>query len=154
MDARRMRVSDSERERVAQFLRDQSLEGRLDHEELEERLGGAYRAKTAGELQDLIEDLPHRRVAPAPARRPAHARRRRNGPHPLAIAGMCLLGLLVLPTLAAGGLAVVFAVIAAVVIAVFVLGFLFGPFILIGMLISQAMKRRSRPPRHFTPNWH
>ena len=147
-----MRVSDSERERVAQFLREQALEGRLDHEELEERLGGAYRAKTAGELQDLIEDLPHRRVAAAPARRPA-ARRRRSGPHPLAIVGMVLLGLIVLPTLAAAGIGVVMAVVAALVIAVFVLGFLFGPFILIGLLISQAAKRRSRA-RHFTPNWH
>jgi Flp pilus assembly protein TadB len=154
MDARRMRVSDSERERVVQFLREQSLEGRLDHDELDERMGAAYRAKTANELHDLIEDLPHRRVAPAPVHRPASRRRRQNGPHPLAIAGMCLLALLVLPTLAAGGVAVVFAVLAAVMIAVFVLGFLFGPFILIGMLISQAIKRRSRPPRHFTPNWH
>lgn len=148
-----MRVSDSERERVAQFLREQALEGRLDHDELDERLGSAYGAKTAGELQDLIEDLPHRRVAAAPQRRPA-PRRRRNGPHPLAIAGMCLLALLVLPTLAAGGIAVVFAIVAAVAVAVFVLGFVFGPFILIGFLISQAAKRRTRPPRHFTPNWH
>jgi len=147
-----MRVSDNERERVALFLREQSLEGRLDHDELDERMGAAYRAKTAGELQDLIEDLPHRRVAPAPARRPA-PQRRRKGPHPLAIAGMCLLGLLVLPTLAAAGIGVVFAVVMALVVAVFVLGFLFGPFILIGVLISQAAKRRSRP-RHFTPNWH
>ena len=147
-----MRVSDNERERVALFLREQSLEGRLDHDELDERMGAAYRAKTAGELQDLIEDLPRRRVAPAPARRPA-PQRRRKGPHPLAIAGMCLLGLLVLPTLAAAGIGVVFAVVMALVVAVFVLGFLFGPFILIGVLISQAAKRRSRP-RHFTPNWH
>src|SRR5689334_23203566 len=118
MDARRMRVSDNERERVALFLREQSLEGRLDHDELDERMGAAYRAKTAGELQDLIEDLPHRRVAPAPARRPA-PQRRRKGPHPLAIAGMCLLGLLVLPTLAAAGIGVVFAVVMALVVAVF-----------------------------------
>ncbi len=148
-----MRVSDDERERVVQFLREQALVGRLDDEELEDRIGGAYHAKTAGELQDLIEDLPHRRVAAAPARRPAPQRRRQSGPHPLAIAGMCLLALLVLPTVAAAGIGVVFAVVLAVGIAVFVLGFLFGPFILIGMLISQAMKRRSRPPRHVTPNW-
>jgi hypothetical protein len=125
-----MRVSDSERERVAQFLREQSLEGRLDHEELED---------------------------PAPIHRPQPRRRRppHQGPHPLAIAGMVLLGLLVLPTLAAGGLAVVFAVLAAMIVAVFVLGFLFGPFILIGLLISQATRRRSRPrPRqHWSPNW-
>jgi hypothetical protein len=136
-----------------QFLREQSLVGRLDHEELEERIGAAYHAKTAGDLQELIEDLPHRRVAPAPTRRPAPQRRRRQGPHPLAIVGMCLLGLLVLPTVAAGGLAVALAVLAAVVITVFALGFVLGPFILIGLLISQAVKRRSRPQRHFTPNW-
>jgi hypothetical protein len=152
MDARRMRVSDNERERVVQFLREQSLEGRLDHEELEERLGSAYQAKTAGDLQDLIEDLPHRRVAPAPVRRPAPQRRRQNGPHPLAIVGMCLLALIALPTLAAAGIGFVFAVVAAIGIAVFVLGFLFGPLILIGFLISQAARRRTRP-RHFTPNW-
>ena len=50
-----MRVSDYERERVAQFLREQALEGRLDHEELEDRIGGAIHAKTAGDLQELIE---------------------------------------------------------------------------------------------------
>jgi hypothetical protein len=55
--------------------------------------------------------------------------------------------------LVAGGIAVVFAVVVAVAVAVFALGFLFGPIILIGFLISQATKRRSRP-RHFTPNWH
>ncbi len=147
-----MRVSDNERERVVAFLREQALVGRLDDEELEDRIGGAYQAKTAGELQDLIEDLPHRRVAAAPPRRPAPQRRRRSGPHPLAIAGLCLLGLLVMPALAAGGIAVVFAVIAAVLVAVFVLGFVFGPFILVGLLISQAARRRTRP-RNWTPNW-
>jgi hypothetical protein len=148
MNARQMRVSDAERERVATFLREQALEGRLDHEELEERLGGAYRAKTAGELEDLIEDLPHRRVpAAAPRRAPA----RRQGPPLVLVAGLMLLGLLAVPTLAAGGVAIAVALAMAIAIAVFVLGFAFGPFILIGFLIAQAARRRR--PRHWSPHY-
>jgi uncharacterized protein DUF1707 len=151
MDARRMRVSDAERERVAQFLREQALEGRLDHDELDERLGGAYRAKVAGELEDLIEDLPHRRVPVRPAqRRPAPRQQR---PPIAAIVVLGLLALLIVPTLAAGGIAVAMALIAVIVGSVFVLGFVFGPFILIGVLISHAVRRRRTPPRRWTPHY-
>jgi hypothetical protein len=148
MHARQMRVSDAERERVATFLRDQALEGRLDHDELDERVGVAYRAKTAGELEDLIEDLPHRRVPAAAARR---APARREGKPVLLVAGLILLGLLAVPTLAAGGVAVAVALAMAIAVAVFVLGFAFGPFILIGFLIVQAARRRK--PRHWSPRY-
>jgi hypothetical protein len=150
MNARQMRVSDSERERVAQFLRDQSLEGRLDHEELDERLGAAYRAKTAGELEDLIEDLPHRRVPARPAARQA-ASRRSGPPVPLLVLAV-VVGLFVLPAAAAGGVALVFALAAALMAAVFVLGFAFGPFILIGLIVSRAFRRRP-PGRHWSPRY-
>jgi Flp pilus assembly protein TadB len=146
-----MRVSDAERERVAQFLREQALEGRLDHDELDERLGSAYRAKLAGELEDLIEDLPHRRVPARPApRRPAQRGQR---PPIALVLGLGLLALLVVPTIAAGGLAVAVALVMAIFVAVFVLGFAFGPFILIGLLISQAVRRRRTPPRRWTPHY-
>jgi Domain of unknown function (DUF1707) len=151
MNARQMRVSDAERERVAAFLREQALEGRLDHEELEERLGGAYRAKTAGQLEDLIEDLPHRRVAAPVATRRPPARRAR--PNPLFLVTIAVLGVLVVPTLLASGVAVAMALVVAVVVLVFALSFVFGPFILLGLLIAQAV-RRNRRPRHWTPNWH
>jgi hypothetical protein len=152
MDARRMRVSDAERERVATFLRDQTLEGRLDHDELEERLGGAYRAKTAGELEDLIEDLPHRRV---PARPAQHRAVRRQHPPIAAILGLGLLAILTVPTLLAGGVAVAMALVMAIMVAVFVLGFAFGPFILIGMLIAQAARRRrgAHTHHHWSPRY-
>jgi hypothetical protein len=48
---RRMLASDAERERVAVVLRDAAAEGRLSSNELTERLGLAYRARTAGDLQ-------------------------------------------------------------------------------------------------------
>jgi hypothetical protein len=149
MHARDMRVSDSERERVAAFLRDQALEGRLDHEELEERLGGAYRAKTAGDLEDLIEDLPHRRV-PSAAR--AAPPRRREPPRALVGLGVVLVGLCAFPTLLAGGFAIVAALGIALVVTLFALGFVFGPFILIGLLIAQAVRRRGPRPRHWSPH--
>lgn len=53
-----MRASDSERERVAERLRDAVAEGRLDMEEFEERLDATYKARTHGELEPLVRDLP------------------------------------------------------------------------------------------------
>jgi hypothetical protein len=53
-----MRASDTERERVAERLRDAVAEGRLDMEEFEQRLDAAYKARTHGELEPLVRDLP------------------------------------------------------------------------------------------------
>jgi hypothetical protein len=54
----RLRVSDSDRHRVAELLRVAAGEGRLDLEELEQRLESAYAAKTFGDLVPLTSDLP------------------------------------------------------------------------------------------------
>nr|WP_190021047.1 DUF1707 domain-containing protein [Streptomyces hiroshimensis] len=53
-----MRASDAERERVAEALREAVAEGRLTMEEFEERLEAAYKARTHGELEPLVRDLP------------------------------------------------------------------------------------------------
>jgi hypothetical protein len=53
-----MRASDTDRERVAYTLRDQAGEGRLDPDELEQRLEATYTAKTLGDLDALVADLP------------------------------------------------------------------------------------------------
>ncbi len=53
-----LRASDDEREEVAERLRKAAIEGRLLAEELEERLGTALRARTHGELDALVADLP------------------------------------------------------------------------------------------------
>ena len=47
------------------FLREHALAGRLDSDELEERIGLAYAARYVGDLERLIRDLP-RRDDPAP----------------------------------------------------------------------------------------
>lgn len=53
-----MRASDGERDRVAELLRDAFAEGRLNTEEFDERLDSVYRARTRGDLEPLVQDLP------------------------------------------------------------------------------------------------
>ncbi|MFF8693468.1 DUF1707 domain-containing protein [Streptomyces sp. NPDC015144] len=53
-----MRASDAERERVAETLREAVAEGRLGMEEFDQRLEAAYTARTHGELEPLVRDLP------------------------------------------------------------------------------------------------
>jgi hypothetical protein len=66
-----LRASDAERESAVTLLREHETAGRLDVEELEQRVGAAYAARTHGELQALLADLP----GSLPARRSAPARR-------------------------------------------------------------------------------
>lgn len=56
--ALRRRVSDLEREEVADVLREAAGEGRLSYSELEDRLETLYAAKTYGELVEVASDLP------------------------------------------------------------------------------------------------
>jgi hypothetical protein len=53
-----MRTSEAERQRVADFLRDCCAEGRLDPEELEERLDRLFAGGTVADLRRLVADLP------------------------------------------------------------------------------------------------
>jgi Domain of unknown function (DUF1707) len=57
------RASDADREETAERLRNAALEGRLHGEEFEDRLGAALAARTYGELDPLIADLPGWRLA-------------------------------------------------------------------------------------------
>lgn len=54
----KLRVSDEERERAALEIRDHFAAGRLDDEELSDRLQAIYSAKTADELHTARADLP------------------------------------------------------------------------------------------------
>jgi hypothetical protein len=62
--ALRRRVSDLEREDVAEVLREAAGEGRLSYTELEDRLESVYGAKTYGELIEITSDLPNGLAAP------------------------------------------------------------------------------------------
>lgn len=66
-----MRVSDADRDQVAEVLRDATGQGRLSFDELEERLSLAYSAKTYADLDKVTHDLPGPGArAPAPAAEP------------------------------------------------------------------------------------
>jgi hypothetical protein len=138
-----LRASDAERERVVAFLREHALLGRLNDEELEERIGSAYSAVTVGDLERLIADLPRGRQ---PVARPHHAAARR-GVHPgLIAAGVLAIVLTGLP-FAALGIGV--AIIAVMLATVLALSFVLGPLILIALVIVAASKRRRHPPAHW-----
>jgi hypothetical protein len=53
-----MRASDADRERVLDSLRDHGAAGRLTTEELEERADRTLAARTFGELDAVLADLP------------------------------------------------------------------------------------------------
>jgi hypothetical protein len=54
----KIRASDDDRDRVVTLLREHHAAGRLTAEEFSERLDKAYAAKTLGELDELMADLP------------------------------------------------------------------------------------------------
>ena len=54
----RMRASDSDRERTASLLREHHAAGRLDAAEFNDRLDRAFEAKTMGDLDALLADMP------------------------------------------------------------------------------------------------
>ncbi len=66
MDTLDHRASDAERDATADRLRVAGGDGRLDPDELEQRLDAAYSAKTLGDLAALTRDLPAAPPAAAP----------------------------------------------------------------------------------------
>jgi hypothetical protein len=149
-----LRASDAERERVITFLREHALLGRLSDDELEERIGLAYASITVGDLERLIADLPRggRSAAPRrPAPRPQHhAMTKRKGPSP-ALIGVGA-GALLLTGLPIALLVGAVAIAVALVALVFALSVVFGPILLIALLII-ATARRRRPQRPHHMRW-
>jgi hypothetical protein len=71
-DPSRLRISDDDRHKVAEVLRQAAGDGRIDLDELDQRLEATYHAKTYGELVPITVDLPVAGLAhPLPAPRPA-----------------------------------------------------------------------------------
>jgi hypothetical protein len=79
---RSLRVGDKEREAVGEILRRRHVEGRLDTDELEERLGRCLAAKTYAQLDELIADFPRE---PDGRSRPREFRHGWVGPRPFLI---------------------------------------------------------------------
>jgi hypothetical protein len=62
-----IRVSDRDRDAAVDRLRAASAEGRLEADELEDRVRAALAARTRGDLDALFADLPAPQPAPPPA---------------------------------------------------------------------------------------
>ena len=78
-----LRVSDADRNAVAELLTQHYAEGRLDQAEFDERVGQTMAAKTRGDLTGLFDDLPDTGAGgpgqPAEPAVPYRGRRTRGG---------------------------------------------------------------------------
>ena len=72
-DPGRLRVSDDDRHRVAELLREAAGDGRIELTELDERLEATYAARTYAELVPITSDLPSHRTGLGEVGRPAPA---------------------------------------------------------------------------------
>jgi hypothetical protein len=73
-DPSQLRISDADRHQVAELLRQAAGEGRIDIDELDERLEATFAAKTYADLVPITVDLPvHPTQAHAPTRSAASA---------------------------------------------------------------------------------
>jgi Flp pilus assembly protein TadB len=80
-----LRVSDAERQAVADRLAEHFSSGRLDQAEFDERVGRAMSAKTRADLNGLFDDLPET-GAPAATDQAGQPRRRHR--HPILLAAL------------------------------------------------------------------
>lgn len=67
-----LRASDADRDRVAALLREHHAAGRLTADEFSERLTAAFAAKTMGDLDELMADLPAIDLYQLPGQSVAH----------------------------------------------------------------------------------
>jgi hypothetical protein len=125
-----MRVSDADREQVAERLREHFAAGRLTSEELDERLAAALNAKTVRDLRAVMADLPEPApVGPQAGQQPPDWTYRpiygyRRGPRLLPLALVLLFAALILPSAAGFFFVAVLKVILLFWLVVFVAGVL------------------------------
>ena len=74
----RMRIADSDRERATADLAMHYADGRLDHEEYDERLDAIWTARTHADLALLFSDLPRPQPTRPPTQAPAQPSGRRT----------------------------------------------------------------------------
>ena len=118
-----IRVSDAERQEVADRLAEHFASGRLDQAEFDDRVGRAMGAKTRADLGGLFADLPDTGAPVAPER----PRYRRRGRHPILLFGL---------------------VIALIVVATHVASWFFVPWLWIGFAVVAVLFLTGNLGRH------
>ena len=139
-----LRASDADRESIAEQLRDAAAEGRLLAEELEHRLEVAFSARTYGELNAIVADLPREHVV-------TPRRRIRLQLRPATIAALVIAFPIAL-AIAAAALAAVAALLVAWGIAVSLVALFLGPRARV-LGRSWAIGARAMRARRTLPPW-
>ena len=86
-----MRVSDAERQSVADCLAEHFSSGRLDQSEFDERVGRAMSAKTRADLNGLFDDLPETGAPAATNPTDPAGQPRRRHRHPILLVSLIVL---------------------------------------------------------------
>jgi len=121
-----LRIGDTERTLVTEALQQHFAEGRLDSDELEERLDATLAAKTQADLREITKDLPGPRAweGQAPQSRHRPHPHHHHGPRflkaPLIL--LAVFGVIALAT----GTPLVFFIALRVLMTIFVVGLLFS----------------------------
>ena len=123
-----LRASRADRERVIDLLKAAFVQGRLDRDEFDVRVGQAVASRTYGELAAVTAGIPAELTAAPPSRPPGRARRRI--PFNAAVTGgACMAGLVNVGMLAA------FLSRSPVVMVLFVVFTIIGVILAIGAMI-------------------
>ena len=123
------RASHADRDRVIGLLKAAFVQGRLDRDEFDARIGQALASRTCGELAAITADIPAGLTAALPRRPPARAYRR--VPFNTAVTGgACMAGLV------NGGLIAVLLIRSPVAVVLFVVFAVIGTILAIGAMIA------------------
>ncbi|HKO27077.1 MAG TPA: DUF1707 domain-containing protein [Solirubrobacteraceae bacterium] len=132
-----LRASDADRDQIAERLRKATAEGRLLAEELEERLEATFGARTYGELDAVVADLPGVTTV-----------RRRERPRPLAPGPINVIALLILAPV------IMSLMLAAAVIVAMVFS-AWGALLIVGwLLFGRGQRSYWGPGRHYRRSLH
>ena len=124
-----LRASRADRERVIDLLKAAFVQGRLDRDEFDARIGQAVASRTYGELAAVIAGIPAEQTGALPHRPPVRARRRISF-NTAVTGGACMAGLV-----NAGMIAVLLSR-SPVAVVLFVLLTVIGAILAIGAMIT------------------
>ena len=124
----RLRASHADREQAIEVLKAAFVQGRLDRDELDERVGQALMSRTYAQLAAVTADIPAELIGPLPRRPPVRVRRRVSM-NTAVTGGACMAGLV-----NAGLMAVVLSR-SPVAVVLFVVFTIIGTILAIGAMI-------------------
>ena len=124
-----LRASRADRERVIDLLKAAFVQGRLDKDEFDARIGQAIASRTYGELAAVTADIPAELIGALPRRPPVRARRRISF-NTAVSGGACMAGLVNVGMMAA------LLIRSPVAVVLFVVFTIIGTILAIGAMIA------------------